>query len=99
MWPLWRDVLNDAKFAVKHRYFVTKQPDQDMLDRGITHAEARALEQEFFATQEPWATEFACFRDRFGTRNLVETLAKKLADLYLKKCATPQKPLLSLRRC
>lgn len=82
---MWQSVLKNEKFRLKHGYFVTRQPDQDLLDQGVTHAEARVYEKEFFSTKEPWAIEFASFSDRFGTEHLQTTLSEKLTVQYLKK--------------
>ena len=76
--PQWKRVLDNSTFSLKHKYFVTKQPDQDGLDRGVGHAEARAQEKGFFETKEPWASEFAEFSDRFGTERLQSALSEKL---------------------
>ncbi len=84
-WGLWRDILAKRKFNVKHGYYVTKQPNQSQLDEGMTHAEARAAETEFFASQEPWTTQLASFSNRFGTLQLQRALAEKLAHLILIK--------------
>ena len=84
-WPILRQVLENKIFRLKYGYFVTKQPDQTQLDEGIAHQKARVLESEFFKTQEPWATEFSSFADRFGTRQLQVALSQQLAQQYLLK--------------
>lgn len=76
--PLWKKVLDNSNFSLKHKYYVTKQPDQDCLDSGVDHAEARVREKEFFETVEPWASEFAEFSERFGTERLQSALSEKL---------------------
>ena len=82
---LWRDVLKNDKFTLKHEYYVTKQPDQELLDGGITHSDARKLEAEFFITQSPWNTDYKTFATRFGTENLQTALAENLTMQYLAK--------------
>lgn len=76
----WIDILRGKAHKLKHGYFVTKQPSQDQLVRGITHAEARRAEGEFFANNEPWATELKDMSDRFGTVALTKFLAQKLGE-------------------
>ncbi|KAI9794608.1 MAG: hypothetical protein M1816_004495 [Peltula sp. TS41687] len=76
--PLWKKVLDNSTFSLGHKYFVTKQPDQDSLEDNITHADAREQEKDFFETKEPWATEFAEFSERFGTERLQTALSEKL---------------------
>ncbi|KAI9810799.1 MAG: hypothetical protein M1826_003459 [Phylliscum demangeonii] len=74
----WANILRGEAFTMKHGYFVTKQPDQDALDCGVTHLEARRDEALFFATREPWCSEFAGFTHLFGTERLQTALSEKL---------------------
>src|SRR6516162_5924101 len=77
----WARVLNNEEFHVGHGYFVTKQPSQSALDTGLRdHLRAREEEELFFATEEPWATDFAMHQHRFGTRNLQEALSTMLTE-------------------
>ena len=76
----WIEILRGKAFKLKHGYFVTKQPSQDQLVKGITHAEARRDESEFFAKNEPWATELSDMSHRFGTVSLTKFLAQKLGE-------------------
>lgn len=80
---IWRDVLSGKKFPVGHGWYVTKQPSQVERGQFPDHAGARALENSFFKSQEPWASRFASFNDRFGTFNLQKALSQKLASLIL----------------
>ncbi|OCK79986.1 hypothetical protein K432DRAFT_393431 [Lepidopterella palustris CBS 459.81] len=80
---VWKAMLSGKKFQLGYGYFVTKQPAQSDLDRGIDHVDARRMEMEFFESNEPWATEFAEFRPRFGTRNLQDFLSQKLTAQIL----------------
>ena len=64
---VWHTILNGQKFQLGHSYFVTKQPSQVEIDRGLDHGRARELERQFFETQEPWVTQFAQFKNRYGT--------------------------------
>ena len=76
----WIEILRGKAHKLKHGYFVTKQPSQDQLIKGITHAEARRDESEFFAKNEPWATELSDMSHRFGTVSLTKFLAQKLGE-------------------
>ncbi len=80
-----RRILRGEIFHLGHGYFVTKQPSQLLLDRGITHAEARMDESRFFETTEPWKSEFAEFKDRFGTSRLQTALSHKLTAQILSR--------------
>ncbi|KAI9811530.1 MAG: hypothetical protein M1832_000873 [Thelocarpon impressellum] len=77
-WPKWAELLGGETFKKGHGYFVTRQPEQGLRDEPISHAQARAVEAEFFATEAPWNSAFATFRDRFGTIRLQNALSEKL---------------------
>src|SRR5690606_27003997 len=76
----WLSILRGKAHKLSHGYFVTKQPSQEQLDSGISHAEARRLEAEFFRTTEPWATELRDLSHRFGTVHLTQYLSQQLAQ-------------------
>lgn len=78
----WLEVLRGEAFAKGHGYYVVKQPSQQDLNSGITHAEARQKESEFFES-EGWKNRFAGFQDRLGTGRLRDVLSGKLAALSL----------------
>ncbi|PVI00832.1 P-loop containing nucleoside triphosphate hydrolase protein [Periconia macrospinosa] len=73
-------ILAGHQFKLGHGYFVVKNPSQDDLDQELTHREARIKEQEFFTTNEPWATSLQDYRERFGTDNLQKSISNKLAS-------------------
>jgi hypothetical protein len=79
---VWKKVLEGRAFVKGHGYFVVKQPDQAELDSGVSHAQARVQEQEYFDSLN-WTTRFPGFVDRLGTRKLQSALADKLAALIL----------------
>lgn len=78
-------VFDQQRFALGHGYFVVKNLDQDEINQGLTHQQARIREQEFFAEGEPWATDFVDYGHRFGTLNLQRFLSGKLAEQITKK--------------
>ncbi|KAE9990102.1 hypothetical protein EG327_001875 [Venturia inaequalis] len=84
---VWLEVLRGEAFAKGHGYFVVKQPSQQELKKGITHAEAREQEALFF-NSEVWTSRFAGFEDRLGTSKLQEVLSEKLASLILETLPT-----------
>ncbi|EWC46396.1 hypothetical protein DRE_04339 [Drechslerella stenobrocha 248] len=77
----WIRILRGNEHRLHHGYFVTKQPSQQQLLERIDHSAARASEEAFFNTAEPWQTELADLKDRFGTTNLQRYLSKQLANL------------------
>ena len=78
-------VFDQQRFALGHGYFVVKNLDQDEINQGLTHQQARIRDQEFFAEGEPWATDFVDYGHRFGTLNLQRFLSGKLAEQITKK--------------
>lgn len=81
----WVEILRGRSHRLRHGYFVTKQPNQDALNRGVDGAQARIQEEQFFATTEPWCTELLDMRHRFGTPALATYLAKELGELIKKR--------------
>ncbi|KAL9094921.1 MAG: hypothetical protein Q9165_002871 [Trypethelium subeluteriae] len=77
----WRRILRGETFQFGHGYYVTKQPSPAELERKINHHEAREKEEEFFSSTKPWTTELAEFKALFGTDNLRNALAEKLAAI------------------
>lgn len=77
-----RTVLEGGTFKLGGGWFVTKHSSQEEINRGISHAEARRLEAEFFQG-EPWSTELAGFADRCGIPSLQEALSLKLTEHIL----------------
>jgi hypothetical protein len=75
-----KKALAGEKDPLGHGYFVVKQPSQQALEQNITHWQARADEDRFFA-QDQWASYLSSYQHRFGTRNLQTALSEKLAAL------------------
>ncbi|KAI0693477.1 P-loop containing nucleoside triphosphate hydrolase protein [Cytidiella melzeri] len=75
----WLAVLEGRHLKTAHGYFCTRQPDDAERARGITPAEAREAEKTFFSTTNPWST--SKHRQRFGTENLVDSLALLLSKV------------------
>lgn len=75
-------ILAKEIFPQGHGWFVTMQPNQDKLNRGITADEARVQEAAFFV-QHPWSTVLSTYNDLFGTAQLQMALSQKLAELIL----------------
>lgn len=82
----WVDILRGHSHRLKHGYFVTKQPNQDALNKGIDNLTARRQETEFFETTSPWNTELRDLQHRFGTQRLAQYLSKELGKLITLRC-------------
>ncbi|KAI1791422.1 P-loop containing nucleoside triphosphate hydrolase protein [Ganoderma leucocontextum] len=76
---MWLEVLEGRRHKLKHGYFCTRQPDDDKRLLGISPADARADEVEFFKTTAPWSTSVA--HTRFGTANLVKNISELLTGI------------------
>lgn len=73
------DVIEGRRRPLNHGYYCTRQPDDDDRNRGITSADARAAEANYFRLTSPWSTTSE--QDRLGTGNLVSTLSKLLVEI------------------
>ncbi|KAH9928963.1 P-loop containing nucleoside triphosphate hydrolase protein [Fomitopsis serialis] len=78
---LWLDILEGRaqSHRLRHGYYCTRQPDDAERSAGITFAEAREAEVQFFADMAPWNTSVE--QKRFGTNNLVRYLSGMLTDI------------------
>lgn len=81
----WSDVLEGKTFWLKNGYFVTKQPTQVDLEKGIDHETARKLEAQFFSKTAPWNSALAAYQNRFGIPKLQTRLSKILVDHILSR--------------
>lgn len=73
-------ILNGTDHRLGHGYFVTKQPkhnDTFNTDNHSYHKQAQVIEEGYFDTQEPWASEWQTFRSRCGTKRLQQELSQK----------------------
>ncbi|KAF2275396.1 P-loop containing nucleoside triphosphate hydrolase protein [Westerdykella ornata] len=83
-----RAILEGRSFKLGHDYFVVKNLGQQEINAGFTNRDARAEEEKFFSTVEPWATELQSHKDRFGTAALQAYLSDKLAAQMLRALPT-----------
>ncbi|KAI0650569.1 P-loop containing nucleoside triphosphate hydrolase protein [Trametes meyenii] len=76
---LWINVIEGRTHQTKHGYYCTRQPDDAERERNISFAEARLLEEKFFAESAPWAS--SAHRHRFGVVNLTRSVGERLTEL------------------
>lgn len=76
----WLEVLRNRNFRLGHGYFVTKQPDQLQLDQGVSHDEARAMEDRYFKSTPPWNTAYSQHQSQFGIPRLQAKLSILLVE-------------------
>ncbi|KAK4911868.1 hypothetical protein LTR28_013975, partial [Elasticomyces elasticus] len=60
---LLQKMFEGSAFELGHSYYVTKQPNQQALNNGITHAQARVDEDNYFATTQPWCGDLSAFNE------------------------------------
>ena len=76
----WIDVLEGRKHPLKLGYYITKQPAPKDLSDGVTHADARAKERDFFRDHPTWS-KCRSSKSRMGTEKLGASLSKLLSQL------------------
>lgn len=79
------NIFNGESLELGHGYFVAKNLDQNEINEGIGHDEARIRESNFFRDHEPWSTTFAQYSHRFGTPHLQAFLSNKLAEMMIQQ--------------
>ena len=75
----WSQILNGARFCLGLGYYVVKNNP----DPSVDHATARAEENHFFSTEDPWAD--LPDQSRFGTLKLQTALSQLLTNQIRKK--------------
>ena len=76
---MWLDILEGRSHSLKHGYYCTRQPNDTEREAGITIAEARAAEANFFAKEMPWSNTL--HPQRLCINNLVKTLSTLLIHI------------------
>jgi hypothetical protein len=79
------NILEGHRFKLGHNYFVVKNLNSDEIKQGLTHYDARGLEQRFFSTVAPWSTDLRSYQPRFGTVNLQRYLSTQLGNRVMDK--------------
>jgi len=77
-------IRNEQEPLVNHWYCV-KQPGSKELQNGISWAEARSQENDFFALTQPWSTVEPQYQKFMRTTNLTERLSTILSELIAKR--------------
>lgn len=80
----WLDIMEGRRHPLKHRYFVTRHPNQKELNRGITFEDARQNEMAYFATSI-WRRAAPSMKSRMGTTQLTAQLSRLLTRFVLRR--------------
>ncbi|KAJ4377960.1 hypothetical protein N0V83_000790 [Neocucurbitaria cava] len=78
------DLLAQKRFELGHGYFVVRNLGPDQI-HSLTHEAAQLQEEHFFSQTELWATHLRQYESRFGSANLRNFLAGKLAEQITNK--------------
>ncbi|KAF7304023.1 hypothetical protein MIND_00633500 [Mycena indigotica] len=81
----WLPLIRNELEALEHHWFCVKQPSSQELKQGITWAEARAAENDFFSLKAPWCDLSALHQKYLRTTNLIDKLSLILSDLISKR--------------
>ena len=81
----WLPFIRNEKETLENNWYCVKQPSSSDIKQGITWAQARRREEEFFATTEPWSDLDAVYQKYLGTSNVVDRLSSILSDLISKR--------------
>ncbi|EMD32900.1 hypothetical protein CERSUDRAFT_76972 [Gelatoporia subvermispora B] len=92
----WLRFVRNEYEALENGWFSVKQPDSRALAEGISWAEARQLEQEYFSMTPSWAKLESQYRQQLGTTSLIERLSAVLSSLITKRLPEVQDELQQL---
>jgi hypothetical protein len=81
----WTSFVKNEREALEHNWFCVKQPSPEQLKSGITWAEARTSENNWFSTTAPWCELEGRYQKYVRTSNLVAKLSIILSDLIAKR--------------
>ncbi|PCH35504.1 hypothetical protein WOLCODRAFT_145834 [Wolfiporia cocos MD-104 SS10] len=92
----WIRFIKNEYEALDNGWFSVKQPDSRALAAGISWADARKQEKEYFSSTSPWSELGFEFQNRLGTANLTHCLSNILTDLIAKRLPELQDELQAL---
>ncbi|OCH91056.1 hypothetical protein OBBRIDRAFT_812350 [Obba rivulosa] len=81
----WLRFIRNEKEPLVNGWYSVKQPNSQALAAGISWADARAAEREFFSTTAPWSGLSFEFEQHLGTARLTERLSTILSALIAKR--------------
>ncbi|KAF9258362.1 hypothetical protein L218DRAFT_735587 [Marasmius fiardii PR-910] len=81
----WLGFIHGETQPLLNGWFCVKQPSTSDLLKGITWAEARAKENDFFSMTAPWRDLESMYQKHLRTPNLVGRLSMILSELIAKR--------------
>ncbi|KAF9222329.1 hypothetical protein BS17DRAFT_881158 [Gyrodon lividus] len=93
--PSWLKIIRNETEPLANNWYCVKQPSSQMLTKGITWAEARRHEDEFFTITQPWCSLELQYQKFLRTSNLTERLSMILSELIAKRLPEIQEELMN----
>ncbi|TFK45126.1 P-loop containing nucleoside triphosphate hydrolase protein [Crucibulum laeve] len=89
----WLPFIRNEKESLENNWYCVKQPGSSDIKQGITWAQARTREDEFFSMTPPWSELEGIYQKYLRTSNLVDRLSSILSDLISKRLPEIQQEL------
>ncbi|KAL4066183.1 P-loop containing nucleoside triphosphate hydrolase protein [Scleroderma citrinum] len=89
----WIQLIRNEREPLANNWYCVKQPSSHDLSLGITWADARRQEEEWFTTNQPWRNLDSYHKSLLRTSKLVERLSNILAELIAKRLPEIQEEL------
>jgi hypothetical protein len=81
----WLKILRNETEPLDNNWYCVKQPNPKTLAAGISWAEARKQENDFFSMTSPWSTLDPFHQKYLRTSNLTDRLSTILSDLISRR--------------
>ncbi|KAJ8514913.1 hypothetical protein ONZ45_g7596 [Pleurotus djamor] len=89
----WVKFIQNEIEPLENNWFCVKQPSSNDLKQGVTWADARQRENEFFSMTAPWCNLEGTYQKYLRTTNLIERASSILSDLISKRLPAIQDEL------
>ncbi|KAG6824354.1 hypothetical protein H0H92_007116 [Tricholoma furcatifolium] len=81
----WISIIKNEKEPLENGWYCVKQPSSQQISNGMTWAQARKSEDEFFACTAVWSELDPIYQKYLRTSNLVDRLSSILSELISKR--------------
>ena len=81
----WLKIIRNETEPLANNWYCVKQPSSQVLSKGITWAEARRQENEYFTVTQPWSSLESRYQSYLRASNLTERLSIILSELVAKR--------------
>ncbi|KAG6382183.1 hypothetical protein JVT61DRAFT_833 [Boletus reticuloceps] len=94
----WLKIIRNETEPLTNNWYCVRQPSSQVLSSGITWAEARRQEEDYFTITQPWCSLESQSQNYLRTRNLTERLSIILSELVAKRLPEIQDELVNTIR-